>query len=329
MVRLTRSAPAVLSLLVLAACQRPPAKLATDIAPQGFMAVGGGVRLFYRLLGEGRDTVVVVHGGPGFTMDYFVDDLAPMAERHTLLFYDQRGTGRSSLVADSAGLDAQRFVDDLEALRAHLGLERLTILGHSWGAAVAVLYALRFPDHVGQLIIVAGVPTTKRQLLADFERLEARRDSVTNRQMRQWMAARIADPGDAEACHAYYTLWFRPFFADSSDLSRTKGDFCAGSPESLRAKIAGVDRFTFASLGDWDWRPALRAVTARALIVRGTADVLTGEQDWVASLPNARLLLLERVGHFPYLEAPDRFYPAIDAFLAGSWPDGALSASTP
>jgi pimeloyl-ACP methyl ester carboxylesterase len=65
------------------------------------------------------------------------------------------------------------------------------------------------------------------------------------------------------------------------------------------------------------------------LIVRGTADVLSGERDWAASLPNARVLLLDRAGHFPYLEAPDRFYPAIDAFLAGRWPEGARSAATP
>ncbi|HKT60458.1 MAG TPA: alpha/beta fold hydrolase [Gemmatimonadales bacterium] len=329
MVSITRLAPVMLSLLVLAACQRPPAKPAIDLAPHGYVDAGGGVRLGYRLVGAGRDTVVVVHGGPGFTMDYLVDDLAPMAQRHTLLFYDQRGTGRSSLVADSAGLDAQRFVDDLEALRAHFGLGRLTILGHSWGAAVAALYALRFPDQVGQLIIVAGVPTTKAQLIADFERLEAGRDSATSRRMREWMAARVANPADAEACRAYYTLWFRPFFADSSDLSRSQGDFCAGTPESRRNKLAGVDRFTMASLGDWDWRPALRAVTARALIVRGTADVLSGERDWAASLPNARLLVLERAGHFPYLEVPARFYPAIDTFLAGGWPDGARSASMP
>jgi proline iminopeptidase len=321
--------PALLSLLVLAACHGPPAKVAADRGPQGYVDAGGGVRLFYRVLGEGPDTVVVVHGGPGFTMDYIVDDLAPMARRHTLLFYDQRGTGRSSLVADSAALDAQRFVDDLEALRAHFGLERLTILGHSWGATVAALYALRFPNHVGQLIIVGGVPTTKAQLVADFERLQAGRDSVTTRKMREWMAARLANPGDAEACRAYYVLWFRPFLADSSDLSRSKGDFCAGSPESRRNKIAGVDRYTAASLGDWDWRTALRTVTARALIVRGTEDVLSGERDWAASLPNARFLLLEGAGHFAYLETPDRFYPAIDAFLAGDWPDGALSTSTP
>ncbi|HET9513659.1 MAG TPA: alpha/beta hydrolase, partial [Gemmatimonadales bacterium] len=87
------------------------------------------------------------------------------------------------------------------------------------------------------------------------------------------------------------------------------------------------DRFAMNSLGDWDWRPSLRAVTARALIIRGTLDVLSGERDWVAALPNARSLVLEGVGHFPYLEAPDRFYPAIDTFLAGAWPDGAQPAT--
>jgi proline iminopeptidase len=306
----------LLPFLVLAACQRPPAETAAPIAPEGYVDAGGGVRLFYRLAGGGPDTVVVVHGGPGLTMDYLADDLAPMARRHALLFYDQRGAGRSSLVADSTALDGQRFVEDLEALRAHFRLGRLTILGHSWGAAVAALYAQRFPDRVGRLIIVAGVPVTRRQLVLDFERLEARRDSATRREMKEWMAARVADPGDPAACRAYYVLWFIPFVADSSVLGRSKGDFCAGTAESRRNKMAAVDRYALASLGDWDWRQRLRGVTARALIVRGSLDVLSGEEDWVAALPNARALVLEGVGHFPYLEAPDRFFPAIDTFLA-------------
>lgn len=320
-----RAALAVLCILV--ACQKPPEQTAMDIPAEGLVDVGGGVQLFYRLAGNGPDTVVVVHGGPGLTMDYFLEDLAPMAANHTLLFYDQRGAGRSTLVADSAALDAQRFVDDLEALRAHFRLGRLTILGHSWGAAVAALYAQRFPDQVENVIIVAGVPMTRRQLVEDFSRLEARRDSTTRRKMKEWMAARVADPGNRDACRAYYVLWFTPFFADSSMLRQSKGDFCAGTPESRRNKIAAVDRFTMPSLGDWDWRLSLRGVTARALIVRGTLDILSGETEWVAALPNARALVLEGVGHFPYLEAPDRFYPAIDAFLAGAWPDGAQPAT--
>jgi pimeloyl-ACP methyl ester carboxylesterase len=146
--------------------------------------------------------------------------------------------------------------------------------------------------------------------------------------MKEWMARRAADPGDAAACRAYYVLWFTPFFADSSVLGRSKGDFCAGTAESRRNKIEAVDRFAMASLGDWDWRGSMQGVGARTLVVRGTEDVLTGERDWIASLPNARLLLLQNVGHFPYLEAPDRFYPAVDTFLAGGWPDGALAGTS-
>ena len=106
---------------------------------EGSIDAGGGVRLFYRGVGDGADTIVVLHGGPGFTMDYIAADLEPLAGRHTLIFYDQRGTGGSTLVSDSAGLDAQRFVEDVEAVRLHFALERLVLLGHSWGTGLAAL----------------------------------------------------------------------------------------------------------------------------------------------------------------------------------------------
>jgi proline iminopeptidase len=81
------------------------------------------------MVGSGRDTIVVLHGGPGFTMEYLAADLAPLAARHVLLFYDQRGAGRSTLVSDSTALDAQHFADDLEAVRRRFELERLTLSG--------------------------------------------------------------------------------------------------------------------------------------------------------------------------------------------------------
>jgi proline iminopeptidase len=310
---------------LLAACAGPQHR--APVPSEGHVATGDSVQLYYRIAGDGPDTVVVVHGGPGFTHDYFFDDLAPMAGRHTLIFYDQRGAGKSTLVRDSAGLDARRFVDDLEAVRRHFALERLTILGHSWGAAVAALYAQQYPERVERLLIVGGVPVSRRQLQADFERLQAARTPSELERMEDLMAARTADPGDADACHAYYSVWFTRFFADSSMLRRSRGDFCAGTAESRRNKIEAVDRYVFASLGDWDWSQTLGGVTARTLIVRGSRDVLSGEDGWLAALPNARVLLLEGVGHFPYLEEPDRFYPAVDTFLAGGWPDGARAKS--
>jgi proline iminopeptidase len=236
-----------------------------------------------------------------------------------------------SLVSDSAALDGQRFAEDLEAVRQHFGLQRVTLLGHSWGAGVAALYASRYPDRIGRLLIVGGIPLRRQALVQAFQELAAHRDSATRQQMQEWMDARRANPGDATACRAYYVLWFGPFFADPSAMNRSQGDFCAGTPESRRNKIISVDRYVAASLGDWDWRSELRRVNAPALVIHGSADVLpaAGGREWAAALPNARLLLLQGVGHFPYLEAPETFFAAVDTFLRGSWPQGAERVATP
>jgi proline iminopeptidase len=318
-------------LLLPAGCRgQSPATIASPsqlVVREGQVDASERVRLFYRLLGTAPDTVVVIHGGPGLNMEYFARDLEPLAARHTLLFYDQRGAGRSTLVSDSIGLTGDRFADDLEAIRIHFGLERLTLLGHSWGAGVIGLYASRYPDRVERLVIVGGIPPQRRELIPAFAKMDSARTGDERSRMKHWMDARRADPADVAACQAYYRLWFRPFFADPSIMNRSKGDFCAGTAEARRNKIQSVDRFTTASLGDWDWRPRLRAVTAPTLVIHGTVDPLplAGARDWAATLPNARLLLLQGVGHFPYLEAPEPFFTAVDTFLRGSWPKGAVA----
>lgn len=312
-------------LFLLAACNRPAERAQVASAPprwEGLVTTPDSVQLFTRLVGAGPDTVVILHGGPGFTMEYLAADLEPLADRHTLLFYDQRGAGRSTLVSDSTGLSAQRFVDDLEAIRAHFGLKQVTLLGHSWGAGVAALYAARYPASVKQLLIVDGVPLRLSELVDGFGAMTRARDSSERAAMQTWMDTRRAHPEDPAACLAYYRLWFRPFFVDSTALQRSRGDFCAGTTESRRNKLFAVDRFTMASLGDWDWRASMKTFPARTLVIHGTVDPipLASAEEWAATLPNARLLALPSVGHFPYLEVPDAFFSAVNIFLAGDWP---------
>lgn len=305
-------------LFVLLACI-PPKKTSSQLtkAKEGYVEAGSGVKLFYRLLGSGPDTLVMIHGGPGFTMDYFLEDLAPLAAHHTLVFYDQRGAGRSSLVSDSMSLDAQRFVEDVEAIRKHFKIGRITLLGHSWGAAIVALYAMRYPEYLSRVIIVGGLPLQRHQLTEAFTQMEAKRDSNTLRRMRELRAARLADPGNSEVCSAYYTLWFQPFYGNQKTAIRSKGDFCAGTLESRRNKMASVDKFTMASLGQWDWRISLKQVKVPALVIHGTMDPLPldGAKAWASVLQNSQLIVLEGVGHFPYLEVPHRFFEAVNQFL--------------
>ena len=293
---------------------------------EGLVDAGDSVQLFYRMVGSGPDTIIVLHGGPGFTQDYLAADLEPLATSHGLLFYDQRGAGKSTLVTDSASLAGSRFAEDVEALRSHFKMEKVTLLGHSWGTGVAALYAERYPDRVGQLILVGSMPLTRKGLMGAFAGIAAGRDSAETRRMEEAMAARQADPGNKDHCLTYYRIWFHPFFVDSTAIGRSKGDFCAGTPESRTNIIQSVDKYTFVSLGDYDWRPTLRAVTARSIVIHGSEDPLPvdGAREYARALPNSRLLLFNGVGHFMYVESPDSFFAAVNEFLAGRWPAGAV-----
>ena len=131
-----------------------------------------------------------------------------------------------------------------------------------------------------------------------------------------------ADPGNAEACRRLYALWFRPFFADPAATARRRGDCCAGAPAALSNGALVVGRHTMASLGDFGRRDSLRGVTTTVLVLHGSREVipLGAAAEWNAAFPDARLLLLEGAGHFPYVEAPAAFFPPIEEFLRGRWP---------
>jgi proline iminopeptidase len=313
---------------VLIALATASATLAQTPAKEGFIDAGNGVKLYYSIVGKGNEPVVLINGGPGLTSDYLADDLKAMARNHALLIYDQRGIGRSTLVSDATALAAQRYVEDLEAIRKHLGLEQLTLLGHSWGVVPAALYAMQYPHRVRRMILVGTIPAQRSGLDRAFQVLAAGRDAATLHRMEELIRVRQANPDDLAACREYYKLWFTPFFGTSNAASRMKGDVCAGSAASLKNK-PNVDKFTFASLGNWDWTASLRSVVAPTLLIHGERDPLPVDsaRTWAAAIPNARFLELKGIGHFPYVEAPEVVFPAIDRFLKGDWPDGAIRVS--
>lgn len=315
-------------LIALIAIASASGTLAQTPVREGFIDAGNGVKLYYRVLGMGNEPVVLIHGGPGFTSDYLADDLTTMARNHSVLVYDQRGIGRSTLVSDSTALAAQRYAEDLEAIRTHLGLERLTLLGHSWGVVPATLYAMQHPQRVRRMILVGTIPAERSGLEAAFQAMAAARNSATLRRMEELTRIRQASPDDRTACREYYQLWFTPFFGASHAASRMKGDVCAGSPESLKNK-PNVDKFTFASLGNWDWTTSLSSAVVPTLLIHGELDPLpiASARKWAAAMPDARLLELKGIGHFPYVEAPEVFFAAVDRFLRDAWPEGAIRLS--
>src|SRR5882672_6202984 len=119
-------------------------------------AANDGTELTYHELGEGAP-VVCLPGGPMQDSEY-LGNLGGLSDHVRLMLLDPRGTGRSATPEDPATYRCDRQVDDVEALRQHLGLSKMTLLAHSAGANLAVLYAVRHPDHIGTLILVTPSP---------------------------------------------------------------------------------------------------------------------------------------------------------------------------
>ena len=130
--------------------------------------------------------------------------------------------------------------------------------------------------------IIRTIPVERSGLDRAFQALAAARDGATLRRMEELSRIRQVNPDDLAACREYYKLWFTPFFGASNAASRMKGNVCAGSAESLRNK-QNVDKFTFASLGNWDWTTSLSSAVVPTLLIHGERDPLPieGARKWL------------------------------------------------
>ncbi|HEV2486116.1 MAG TPA: proline iminopeptidase-family hydrolase [Terracidiphilus sp.] len=138
------------------------AQSASGVYPQreGFVDAHG-VLIYYVEFGKGPP-LVVLHGGPGASHDYFLPWLLPLARTHRLIFIDERGSGRSERLEDTSRYTIEAMVEDVEDVRVALGLGKIALLGHSCGGVLAEAYALKYQEHLNHLILNSTFPSTRQ-----------------------------------------------------------------------------------------------------------------------------------------------------------------------
>jgi proline iminopeptidase len=278
------------------------------------------VSLFYRIQGQGRDTIIAIHGGPGVDLESIANDFAPLTEHHVVIFYDQRGTGRSTLPEDTTVLTAERQIADLDAVRRHFHLTRVTLVAHSYGPLLAATYALAHPDAVRRMVFFNPVPPRKGDFWQRFGKtMNTRLDSAQRARLAE-ITKRLDDPasGIVEQCRALWAIALRPRLAQpDSTLPLIKSDLCASDPVGIRYGLTVTNRLVMASYGDWDLRPQLHKLETPTLVVHGEQDAIPMDlvQEWVTSMPHAQLLRVPKAAHFSYVEQPQIVWPAVEKFL--------------
>src|SRR5580692_9151979 len=126
---------------------------------EGFVDAHGAL-IYYTTVGRGAP-LVIVHGGPGASHDYFLPYLLPLARTNKLIFIDERGSGRSEKLEDVKQYTVENMVSDVEAVRMALNLGKISLLGHSYGGVLAQAYALKYPEHLSHLILASTFSSTK------------------------------------------------------------------------------------------------------------------------------------------------------------------------
>ena len=273
-----------------------------------------GTRLAYTELGQGPP-LLCLPGGPGRASAY-LEELGGLSAERTLVRLDTRATGHSEVPADPSSLRFDRLAADVEALREHLSLEQVDVLGHSAGCLVAQAWAAAHPERVRSLV-----------LLTPTDRLQGgqRADVAAIRQGRQgedWYAeaaeaqAALADAPPAQQQALVRAT--RPFFYGRGDERTQAHAATADRQSSKRAELgfgAGIEDVDLAGM-----LAVLADLDVPVLVLGGERDALTGVASVAlvaGSFPRAQTVVLPGAGHVPWVDEPEAFRAVVSGFLAG------------
>jgi proline iminopeptidase len=282
----------------------------------GYVDTGEAI-VYCVTIGKGP-ALVVLHGGPGSTHDYFLPYLLPLAKQRQLVFIDERGCGRSQRLEDHSRYTLDAMASDVEAVRVALDLGRIDLLGHSFGGILAQAVAIAYPDGIRRLIL-ASTGSSAARVNADFQQikdsldksLRARIDALEERGIIGPDGAQLPEyrklADEAEAPYSHFIrppAWDHPVSHMGWDVLNqmwgAKSDF------HIDGNLAG-----------FDFTAALRKLAIPALIIYGDHDMLSDAtaQESHAALAGSKLVKIARCAHMTMVDQNDAFIDAVSRFL--------------
>ena len=289
---------------------------------QGFVEVPGGP-VWYKVVGEGDGLpLLLLHGGPGGTSCGY-SLLDHLGDERPVIRYDQLGTGRSGRPNDLGLWTVERYVEELHALRQHLGLDRFHLLGHSWGASLAGAYVLaKGTDGIASVVFSSPLISTPRWI----EDANLLRQNLPEDVQGVLNAHEAAGTTDSEAYRQASEVFYERHVYRGEPAEPM--DDCSDAPGSslIYNYMWGPTEFrATGTLRDFDISDRLHEITVPVLFVTGEFD--EARPATVASfqrkIPGAQMIVIKGVAHASISRAPDTYRRALEKFL--DWVEGSYS----
>ena len=270
--------------------------------------------LFVKTFGSG-EPIIVIHGGPLLDHSYFLPHFKEMEKDYQVILYDQRATGRNIANADSSQMNLKAFAEDVERIRRSYGLSKINILAHSWGALVALKYAENYPLAINKLILSNPVPASaydNGELQLQLARQVTAYDSAKRKEL---MTGTLVREEPAKAIKELITLSLRRQLYDTASMDQI--DFYIPEDYMTRSQLYS---HMYPDLQDYSFYGKMTELKSPTLILHGEAELysLPYSQKFANDFINAKVVSIEKTGHFPFAEKPDRFFEVLRSFLKTS-----------
>lgn len=308
------------ALLCLACSSQPQSsgRIVTNTIRQGLIDAPGA-RLYYTVVGQYEprsglgSPVLVVHGGPGMDHTYLMPGMTGLSWTHPLILYDQRGSGRTQGDVDPSTVSFDRFLADIDVMRDSLRLGKMVLLAHSWGGLLAMRYAAQHPERLHALILMNTAEPGQRYRARALE-ISQRRLAPDSAAFNRLMRSDALRRGDSSAVNSMLRLVFRTEFADTSKANLLQIRLDPRTTQNM-SKVATLVMGPLRAYDMWNVAADIRVPT---LIIHGTADAIPIDmpRELARTIRGAQLVVLEDVGHFPYIEKPNETFAAINEFLS-------------
>jgi proline iminopeptidase len=273
-----------------------------------------GGRIWYRIVGSGtRTPLVLLRGGPG-APSYYLNPLAALADERPVIFYDQLGAGRAEKPTDVTLWRVERFVEELSRLRTALRLDQVHLLGHSWGTMLAVDYMLTKPVGVRSLILASPSLSISRWI-EDAETLKK-----TLPESIQAVIAKHESAGtfDSPEYQAAMTEYYKRYVCRRDPLPDDVNKTLAELGMSVYRTMWGPSEFTATgSLRTYERAEQLKALNLPVLFTAGRYDEATPSTTayYQSLIPGAKLKIFENSAHLTMQDEPDAYVQAVRDFL--------------
>src|SRR5450755_2409419 len=284
-----------------------------------------GLMIYYKSFGRGKP-LMILHGGPGASHDYFLPYLTSLARHHRLIFIDERGSGRSQTLDDPSGYTVENMVEDTEAVRQALGLGQISLLGHSYGGVVAQAYALKYQKNLSALILASTFCSTKAinevfvrmkekmpaELRDHINKMEAEglyghgKDYEKNRYTAEYMTAAWGDG------------YFPYVYQNHPDPNYDPVDNGKMSWDLYREMWGSHGEFVIdGNLKSVEYGDRLSSIHVPTLVTAGDHDECDPSLARYMSdkIIGSKLAILPQSGHMTFVDQPGMFEKAVEEFL--------------